>query len=128
MFSFSKNILVSIFACLISNFVHSITISQTHCSPEKTKKLLTFRFAKVLQILLQQLWRWCFFFWEQDIASILIPKIFQTRKPNGISKGKNKNFAQNQNIQKLLKPCHELKNYLLNYFQALWPTSMRSSK
>ena len=61
-------------------------------------------------------------------VSILAPKIFQTRKSNGISKGKNKNFAQNQKIQKLLKPCNEPKNYLFNYFRALWPTSMRNSK
>ena len=38
------------------------------------------------------------------------------------------NFAQNQKIQKLLKPCIEPMNYLLNYFRALWPTSMRNSK
>ena len=38
------------------------------------------------------------------------------------------NFAQNQKIQKLLKPCNEPMNYLLNYFRALWPTSMKKFK
>ena len=37
--------------------LQTITVSQTHCSAEKTKKLLTFRFAKVVQILLQSAWK-----------------------------------------------------------------------
>ena len=45
----------------------------------------------------------------------------EQQQPFLLSSEKNKNFAQKQKHPKLLKQCHELKNYLLNSSQALLP-------
>ena len=45
----------------------------------------------------------------------------EKQQPFLLSSEKNKNFAQKQKHPKLLKQCHEQKDYLLNSSQALLP-------
>ena len=45
----------------------------------------------------------------------------EKQQPFLLSSEKNKNFAQKQKHPKLLKQCHELKDYLLNSSQAFLP-------
>ena len=99
-----------------------------HVQRLKNNKTFDFSFCKSCANFVATIMEMMLFSLRARRCKYVDTKDFSTRKPNKISKGKNKNFARNQNIHKLLKPCHELKNYLSNYFQALWPTSMSSSK